>query len=66
MKSCKGFWVEVANKLLPYDQLNTSMLEVENLSNDVLWYKDFFVNHEHQNYIGMDENLGPYVVSVVR
>jgi RAP1 GTPase activating protein 1 len=66
MKSCKGFWVEVANKLLPYDQLNQSMLEVENLSNDVLWYKDFFVNHEHQNYIGMDENLGPYVVSVVR
>jgi len=29
------------------------------------WYKDYFHGNNHSNYVGMDPNLGPTIVSVL-
>jgi RAP1 GTPase activating protein 1 len=65
MRPCKGYWVEATNKLLPKDYMSC-FFEIDNAANDVLWYQKYFVENEHQNYFGRDENLGPYIVSVMK
>ncbi|CAG9820298.1 unnamed protein product [Phaedon cochleariae] len=39
---------------------------IENIDQGALYYKKFFVGQEHQNWFGMDERLGPVVISIKR
>ncbi|XP_030627955.1 signal-induced proliferation-associated 1-like protein 2 [Chanos chanos] len=39
---------------------------IEHVDMGAYYYHKFFYNKEHQNYFGMDENLGPVAVSVRR
>jgi hypothetical protein len=37
---------------------------IENKELDTLWYSQYFASQEHQNYLGIDENYGPFALSV--
>ncbi|XP_056642409.1 signal-induced proliferation-associated 1-like protein 1 isoform X9 [Diorhabda sublineata] len=39
---------------------------IENVDQGALYYRKFFVGQEHQNWFGMDEQLGPVVISIKR
>uniref|UniRef100_A0A6P7F0V2 Signal-induced proliferation-associated 1-like protein 1 isoform X6 n=1 Tax=Diabrotica virgifera virgifera TaxID=50390 RepID=A0A6P7F0V2_DIAVI len=39
---------------------------IENVDQGALYYRKFFVGKEHQNWFGMDEQLGPVVISIKR
>lgn len=45
----------------PYEQ-NTSLIE-EN-DNGAYYYRKYFLEQEHQNWFGMDEQLGPVAISI--
>ncbi|XP_075225356.1 signal-induced proliferation-associated 1-like protein 2 [Lycorma delicatula] len=39
---------------------------IENVDMGAQYYRNYFYNQEHQNWFGMDENLGPVAVSLKR
>ncbi|XP_059160500.1 signal-induced proliferation-associated 1-like protein 2 isoform X2 [Physella acuta] len=39
---------------------------IEYVDHGAYYYRHFFYNHEHQNYFGTDDNLGPVAISVRR
>uniref|UniRef100_A0A0A9ZCU3 Signal-induced proliferation-associated 1-like protein 2 n=1 Tax=Lygus hesperus TaxID=30085 RepID=A0A0A9ZCU3_LYGHE len=51
-------WVEPA---CPY---NTTNRPIEVIDQGALYYRKYFYQQEHQNWFGMDDNLGPVAVSV--
>lgn len=47
----------------PY-QSNTSL--IEQIDNGAYFYRKYFFGQDHQNFIGMDEHLGPVAISIKR
>uniref|UniRef100_T1IPW2 Rap-GAP domain-containing protein n=1 Tax=Strigamia maritima TaxID=126957 RepID=T1IPW2_STRMM len=47
----------------PYE---THSLQIENVDRGVTYYRKYFSGKEHQNWFGIDENLGPVAVSIMR
>ncbi|KAK2711755.1 hypothetical protein QYM36_012767 [Artemia franciscana] len=41
-------------------------ITVENIDAGALYYRSYFYGQEHQNWFGMDENLGPVAISIKR
>ncbi|XP_030745763.1 signal-induced proliferation-associated 1-like protein 1 isoform X1 [Sitophilus oryzae] len=39
---------------------------IENVDQGALYYRNYFANHEHQNWFGTDEQLGPVAISIRR
>ncbi|XP_063222644.1 signal-induced proliferation-associated 1-like protein 2 [Bacillus rossius redtenbacheri] len=39
---------------------------IESVDQGALYYRNYFHGHEHQNWFGMDENLGPLAISIRR
>ncbi|CAH1103721.1 unnamed protein product [Psylliodes chrysocephalus] len=39
---------------------------IENVDQGALYFRKYFVGQEHQNWFGMDEQLGPVVISIKR
>ncbi|XP_055597849.1 signal-induced proliferation-associated 1-like protein 2 isoform X2 [Uranotaenia lowii] len=37
---------------------------IEQIDNGALYYRQYFFNQEHQNWFGMDEQLGPVAISI--
>jgi hypothetical protein len=67
MKVCKGWWVELGDSAVTTRTMEEAeYLDIVNSSSDVHFYKHYFSGREHQNYIGIDDKIGPYVLSVVR
>lgn len=67
MKVCKGWWVELGDKAVSSRTMEESeYLDIFNSSTDVHFYKHYFSGNDHQNYIGFDEKVGPFLLSVVR
>eukprot|EP01122_Echinamoeba_exundans_P008326 TRINITY_DN2748_c0_g1_i10.p1 TRINITY_DN2748_c0_g1~~TRINITY_DN2748_c0_g1_i10.p1 ORF type:complete len:708 (-),score=79.82 TRINITY_DN2748_c0_g1_i10:1611-3734(-) len=67
MKVCKGWWVELGDSAVTTRTMEEAeYLDIVNASSDVHFYKHYFSGHDHQNYIGIDDKVGPYVLSVVR
>lgn len=49
--------------MCPYQPLVTS---IENIDQGALYYRKYFYGQEHQNWFGLDENLGPVAISIKR
>ncbi|XP_074037601.1 signal-induced proliferation-associated 1-like protein 2 isoform X3 [Leptinotarsa decemlineata] len=39
---------------------------IENVDQGALYYRNYFVGQEHQNWFGMDDQLGPIAISIKR
>ncbi|XP_050303097.1 signal-induced proliferation-associated 1-like protein 1 isoform X1 [Anthonomus grandis grandis] len=39
---------------------------IENVDQGALYYRKYFAGHDHQNWFGMDEQLGPIAISIKR
>ena len=39
---------------------------IESVDNGALYYRQYFLGQEHQNWFGMDEQLGPVAISIKR
>lgn len=39
---------------------------IESVDNGARYYRDYFLGQEHQNWFGMDEQLGPVAISIKR
>ncbi|XP_032515354.2 signal-induced proliferation-associated 1-like protein 2 [Danaus plexippus] len=42
----------------------SSPLPIESQDQGALYYRNYFYRHPHQNWFGMDENLGPVAISI--
>lgn len=67
MKPCQGFWVEVGDIRLTEEDVLKYDPMIENEGDDMLWYLNHFAkNKDHQNYIAMDTQGNPIIISTVR
>ena len=39
---------------------------LENPENQTKWYYKYFLGKLHQNYVGIDNNKNPYIVSILQ
>lgn len=44
----------------------TNGRQIESVDSGALYYRSYFYGQEHQNWLGMDENLGPVTISLKR
>uniref|UniRef100_A0AAY4ACR1 Signal-induced proliferation-associated 1-like protein 2 n=1 Tax=Denticeps clupeoides TaxID=299321 RepID=A0AAY4ACR1_9TELE len=58
--------LEVTRENYPLQREMIKRYNIEHVDLGAYYYQKFFYNKEHQNYFGVDENLGPVAVSVRR
>ncbi|XP_013415008.1 signal-induced proliferation-associated 1-like protein 2 isoform X2 [Lingula anatina] len=68
--ACSGMAILDVSKL-PDGETEPSIMAhrgyiIEHLDHGAFYYRNFFYNQEHQNYFGVDENLGPVALSIKR
>ncbi|KAK6640177.1 hypothetical protein RUM44_011863 [Polyplax serrata] len=51
------------NGTCPYQPQVTN---IENIDHGALYYRKYFYGQDHQNWFGLDENLGPVAISIKR
>eukprot|EP01130_Rhizamoeba_saxonica_P014397 TRINITY_DN6284_c0_g6_i1.p1 TRINITY_DN6284_c0_g6~~TRINITY_DN6284_c0_g6_i1.p1 ORF type:complete len:892 (-),score=166.17 TRINITY_DN6284_c0_g6_i1:2262-4850(-) len=57
----KGYWIESGNYSITHTDVN---LSITPQSYDNMWYNLHFMNEEHENYVGYDKHMDPYVLSI--
>ncbi|XP_064343943.1 signal-induced proliferation-associated 1-like protein 2 isoform X1 [Camelus dromedarius] len=58
--------LEVPRENQPIHREKVKRYIIEHIDLGAYYYRKFFYGKEHQNYFGMDENLGPVAVSIRR